>query len=183
MSRIGKQPVMIPSGVEVKMDKQKITVKGPKGSLDLNVHRYINVKLDDKEVKISPKDVKKQGSKALWGTTQVLIKNMIEGVTNGFEKKLELNGTGYKVAVSGKKLKLDLGFSHSIEMEAPEGIAFAVDKNLISVSGIDKQLVGEIAAKIRSKRPVEPYKGKGLKYEGEFVRRKEGKKAGGEGAE
>lgn len=183
MSRVGLKPIEIPEGVEVKVEKSKVTVKGPKGKLSLDCHRNIEVKVKDKEIEVKPKNMEKPQAKALWGTFRVLVANLIKGVTEGYEKKLEVEGTGYKVSVAGKKLVMELGFSHPVEIEAPEGINFSVEKNEITVSGIDKQVVGEIAAQIRAKRKVEPYKGKGIKYVGEFVRRKEGKRVVSEGGE
>ncbi|MBU2025880.1 MAG: 50S ribosomal protein L6 [Patescibacteria group bacterium] len=183
MSRIGKQPIEIPSGVEVNVKGQELKVKGQKGELVLNCHKNIEIRKDAKELVLKPKSLEKPGALALWGTYRMLVFNMIEGVTRGFEKKLELQGTGYKVSVSGKKLVMELGFSHSVEVEAPEGINFSVEKNQITVSGIDKQMVGQVAADIRAKKKVEPYKGKGIRYLDEFVRRKEGKKVAGEEGE
>jgi large subunit ribosomal protein L6 len=147
----------------------------------LGLKRGVKIEKKEKTVVLSLEKTTKE-AKSLWGTYWALITNMVKGVTEGYEKKLELNGTGYKVSVSGKKLLLELGYSHPITIEAPEGISFMVEKNVITVLGIDKQVVGEIAAQIRSKRKVEPYKGKGLRYIDEFVRRKSGKKAAGEGA-
>jgi len=186
MSRIGKKSVSIPDGVEVTVappsgGNQIVTVKGPKGELNFSFKDFFDFKIKDKEVNIELKP-KYNKFNAIWGTTRSILSNMIEGVTKGFEKKLELQGTGYRVNLQGKKLVMALGYSHPVEFEAPEGIEFQVDKNIITVTGIDKQQVGEVAAVIRSKRKVEPYKGKGLRYVGEYVRRKEGKKAVGEGA-
>ncbi len=180
MSRIGRKKIKIPDTVTLKLENDKIGVKGPKGELFFNFSKKIEVNQEEQSILVKPKDINKLGSKALWGTTRMLIANMIKGVTKGYTKKLEINGTGYKAAVSGKKLVMELGFSHPVEIEAPEGIEFSVDKNIITVSGIDKQLVGEIAARIRSKRKPEPYKGKGVRYKDEYVRRKTGKKAVGE---
>ncbi len=178
MSRIGKKTIEIPQGVEVKLSKREIKVKGPKGELTRLIPLELEVSLEEKELKVSPRK-KTKNSAALWGLWRSLISNMIEGVTEGFEKKLEVNGVGYRANLEGKKLVLHLGFSHPVEIEAPEGIEFKVERNLISVSGIDKQLVGQIAAKIRSKKKPEPYKGKGIKYVDEVIRRKAGKKAVG----
>ncbi len=182
MSRIGKKTIEIPQGVEVKLTDRltgrEVKVKGPKGELTQLIPLELEVSLEEKELKVSPRR-KTKNSAALWGLWRSLISNMIEGVTEGFEKKLEVNGVGYRVNLEGKKLVLHLGFSHPIEIEAPEGIEFKVEKNLISVSGIDKQLVGQIAAKIRSKKKPEPYKGKGIKYIDEVIRRKAGKKTVG----
>jgi large subunit ribosomal protein L6 len=174
MSKIGRQPIPIPEGVEVKIEDHTITVKGPKGELSFSFHPAIKVVSTDNEIKVS------QGTKeakALWGTTRALIFNMVKGVTEGFKKQLEIHGVGYKAEVQDKKLILSVGFTHPVEILAPEGIEFKVEKNIITVSGIDKQLVGQIAAKIRAVKPPEPYKGKGIRYLGEHVRIKPGKKA------
>jgi large subunit ribosomal protein L6 len=175
MSRIGKQPIQVPDNVDVKLDKDLIVVKGPKGELSQKLHSDIEVEVKDKEILIKLKG--KVKSTALWGTFRSLIANMIEGVTNGFEKKLIFEGVGYKALVNNNKLVLNLGYSHPIEIETPQGIELKVEKNTIIISGIDKQLVGETAAIIRSKRKPEPYKGKGIRYEDEVIRRKVGKKA------
>lgn len=180
MSRVGVWPIEITSAVTFMFSAGKVTVKGPKGELSLELHPTMTVEQKDNQLLVRPKDESVKNS-ALWGTSRMLIANMVKGVTEGYEKKLELNGTGYKSSVSGKKLVLELGYSHPVEVVAPEGIQFAAEKNVITVSGIDKQLVGEISAQIRSKRKVEPYKGKGIRYAGEFVRRKVGKRAAGEG--
>lgn len=176
MSRIGKQPIQIPEGVEVKIEPGEIQVKGAKGELKQEISPLIEVISQDKEILVKPKGKSKK-ELALWGLFRALIFNMVAGVSQGFEKKLEIEGTGYRAALEGKKLVLNLGFSHPIELEAPDDIEFQVEKNLITVSGIDKQLVGQIAAKIRSFRRPEPYKGKGIHYLGEVIRRKVGKKA------
>lgn len=184
MSRIGKKPIIIPDNVRITTEpasrgRTEVTVQGPKGQLKTKLPQAIILGMAEKEieVKLNPKF---QKYTALWGTARAILANLIEGVTNGYEKQLELTGTGYKVNLQGDKLILDLGYSKSVEFPAPEGIKLAVEKNIITVSGIDKQLVGETAAQIRKKRKVEPYKGKGLRYVGEIVRRKEGKKAIGE---
>ncbi|MBZ4668642.1 MAG: rplF [Defluviitaleaceae bacterium] len=175
MSRIGKLPITIPSGVEVKVgDGNLVTVKGPKGTLERQLSAEINVVVEDNQVVVTrPSDLKKH--KALHGLTRTLVANMVEGVTNGFSKVLEINGVGYRAQKQGKKLILSLGYSHPVEMEDPEGIESTVDGNKIIVRGIDKEKVGQYAAEIRFKRPPEPYKGKGIKYENEVIRRKEGK--------
>ncbi len=175
MSRIGKQEILIPDGVEVKINGIKVEVKGPKGSLKMKTLPEILIEKKDNTIHFSPKsdDLK---SKAYWGLTRTLVNNMIEGVLKGFEKKLEINGVGFKARVEGKKLILDVGFSHPVEIEAPEGIEFTAEKNIITVSGIDKELVGQVSAQIKRVRPPEPYKGKGIKYVGEIVRIKVGKK-------
>lgn len=175
MSRIGKLPVAIPAGVEVKVeDGNVITVKGPKGTLTRKLVDELEVKVEGAEVIVTrPNDLKR--SKSLHGLTRTLIFNMVEGVTNGYSKVLEINGVGYRAAKAGNKLTLTLGYSHPVEMVDPEGITTTVDGNKITVAGIDKEKVGQFAAEIRTKRPPEPYKGKGIKYETETIRRKVGK--------
>lgn len=178
MSKIGKKPIDIPSNVTVTLgDKNKVSIKGAKGELEASFNAEINIEVKDNEVLVTPKkDVKRLY--AFWGLTRNLIANMIEGVSKGYEKKLELQGVGYKVAMKGNDLDLSLGFSHPVVFQAPQGIKFAVEKNVITISGIDKQLVGQVAADIRKLRKPEPYKGKGIRYVGEQVRRKAGKKVG-----
>ncbi|MDD3487107.1 MAG: 50S ribosomal protein L6 [Candidatus Moranbacteria bacterium] len=178
MSRVGKKPITIPDGVEVKISGQNISVKGPKGTLGFDFHWDVEVGQAEKEVRVSIKKVTKE-TKALWGLTRVLISNMIEGVTKGFEKQLELHGVGYRMAVQGKKLNMALGFSHPVDVEVPEGLEAKIEKNVLAISGIDKQKVGQFAASIRALKKVEPYKGKGFRYVGEIVRKKAGKKAAG----
>ena len=175
MSRIGKLPVAIPAGVEVKLeDGNIITVKGPKGTLTRKLVDEMDVKVEGAEVIVTrPNDIKR--NKQLHGLTRTLIFNMVEGVTNGYSKELEINGVGYRAAKAGKKLTLTLGYSHPVIMEDPDGIETKVDGNKITVSGIDKEKVGQFAAEIRSKRAPEPYKGKGIKYTTEIIRRKVGK--------
>lgn len=176
MSRIGRMPIAIPSGVTVDIaENNQVTVKGPKGTLERILPAEMEITKEGEEIKVSrPNDLKKM--KSLHGLTRTLINNMIIGVTEGYEKKLEVNGVGYRAAKQGKKLVLSLGFSHPVEMEDPEGIEVAVDgQNLIIVKGIDKEKVGQYAAEIREKRKPEPYKGKGIKYEDEVIRRKVGK--------
>lgn len=175
MSRIGKQPVTIPSGVDVTIDGQIVTVKGPKGTLTYEVPAPLTVVQEDGAVVVSRPDEERE-SRSLHGLARTLIFNNVTGVTEGFSKKLEIVGTGYRVAAKGTGLELSLGYSHSINVDAPEGISFQLDGNTkITVSGIDKQQVGEVAAKIRKLRKPEPYKGKGVRYAGEHVRRKAGK--------
>lgn len=176
MSRIGKQPIIIPNGVEVKIDGNLIVVKGKKGELTQKLVPEIKIEMKDKIITLQESQ-KTKNSLALWGTFRALIFNMIEGVSNGFQKKLIIEGIGYKAVLSGNKLTLSLGFSHPIIIEAPKGIEFKVEKNTILVSGSDKQVVGQIAANIRIQKKPEPYKGKGIRYDGEIVRRKDGKKA------
>ena len=175
MSRIGKLPVAIPAGVEVKLEEGNvITVKGPKGTLTRKLVDDLDIKVEGSEVIVTRhSDLKRY--KSLHGLTRTLIFNMVEGVTNGYTKELEINGVGYRAAKAGKKLTLTLGYSHPVEMEDPEGIETKVDGNKITVSGIDKEKVGQFAAEIRTKRPPEPYKGKGIKYTTETIRRKVGK--------
>ena len=176
MSRIGKLPVAIPSGVEVKVEEGNlVTVKGPKGTLQRKMADDMNIAVENNEVVVTrPSDLKKH--KALHGLTRTLIHNMVEGVTKGYEKTLEINGVGYRAAKSGKKLTLTLGYSHPVEMIDPDGIETVVDgQTKIIGKGIDKEKVGQFAAEIRTKRPPEPYKGKGIKYADEHIRRKVGK--------
>ena len=176
MSRIGKNAIAIPSGVTVALDGQTVSVKGPKGQLSWTVAEEIVVKQEDGELKLSPRE-DTQRARAMWGLSRTLVANMVHGVTVGFEESLELVGVGYRAAMKGQALSLQLGFSHDVDIPPPEGISFAVPKQTeIKISGIDKQAVGEIAARIRKIRPPEPYKGKGVRYAGEKVRRKEGKK-------
>ena len=175
MSRIGRMPIDVPAGVTVSIDGQSVSVKGPKGELALTVAEPIQVALEDNQVVVTRPNEERM-SKALHGLTRTLINNNIVGVTQGYEKKLEVVGTGYRVAAKGQSLELSLGFSHSVTVDPPEGISFAVEGNdKITVIGIDKQAVGETAANIRKLRKPEPYKGKGVRYAGEQVRRKAGK--------
>ena len=175
MSRIGRLPIAIPAGVEVVIaEGNKVTVKGPKGTLEKCLPVEMEIKVEDNQVIVSrPNDLKKM--KSLHGLTRTLIQNMVIGVSQGYEKTLEVNGVGYRAAKQGKKLVLNLGYSHPVEMEDPEGLESKVDGNKIIVSGIDKEKVGQFAAEIRTKRPPEPYKGKGIKYADEVIRRKVGK--------
>ena len=172
MSRIGRMPIAIPAEVA---ENNKVTVKGPKGTLERVLPEEMTIKLEDGHVVVTrPNDLKKM--KSLHGLTRTLINNMVVGVTTGYEKKLEVNGVGYKAAKAGKKLTLSLGYSHPVEMEDPEGIETVLDgQNIIIVKGIDKEKVGQFAAEIRDKRRPEPYKGKGIKYADEVIRRKVGK--------
>lgn len=176
MSRIGKKPIPIPSGVTVTIQGNLVMVKGPKGELKRDIHHDIALEMKDDTVLLNPRRETKQTS-ALWGLSRTLVANMVEGVTKGFEKKLEIEGIGYRVALEGDTLVFQLGFSHPVRFKAPEGISFKVEKNTITVSGTHKESVGETTAKIRSLKPPEPYKGKGIRYKGEVVRRKAGKKA------
>ena len=176
MSRVGKKPITIPGGVEIKQDGNKVTVKGPKGQLEREFKPEIGIKIDGNEITFErPNDL--PDIRALHGTTRAVLNNMVVGVSEGFERKLELSGVGYRVQAAGKGLTLSLGYSHPVEIAEVEGITFKVDGNTkITVEGIDKHLVGQVAANIRAKRPPEPYKGKGIKYADEQIRRKEGKK-------
>ena len=175
MSRIGNKPITVPEGVEAILDGQKITVKGPKGTLEREIHSNISVKLENGVITVTrPNDQKE--NRSLHGLTRTLINNMIEGVSKEFTKTLEINGVGYRAAKQGKTLVLTLGYSHPVNMEEPEGITYEVPSaNQIIVRGIDKELVGQTAAVIRTKRPPEVYRGKGIKYAEEVIRRKEGK--------
>lgn len=175
MSRIGKKPITIPSGVTLEVDRQKVKVRGIKGECEYNFHPLVNFEKKDNIIKVIVKSPEEKKSRELWGLSRVLLANMIEGVTSGFEKKLEINGVGYRASVSGQKLILELGFSHPVEFTLPKGIQIKVEKNIITVSGIDKQLVGETSARIRALKKPEPYKGKGIKYVDEVIRRKPGK--------
>ncbi|MFN2591072.1 MAG: 50S ribosomal protein L6 [Actinomycetota bacterium] len=179
MSRIGKQPIAVPSGVEVEVDGSRVAVKGPRGRLERVFHDDMRITLEDGTLAVTrPSDERLHRS--LHGLTRSLIANMVEGVTGGFEKRLEIVGVGYRAAVKGRDLELALGFSHPVTVTAPEGIDFEVPApNRITVRGIDKELVGEVAANIRKIRKPEPYKGKGVRYEGEYVRKKAGKAAKG----
>ena len=176
MSRIGKKPVAIPSGVTAKVEGQKVSVKGAKGELSFVVPDDVDVKFENNEIKVDPRNETKR-ARALWGTSRAQVNNLVVGVTQGFEKKLEITGVGYKAAVAGKNLQLSLGYSHDVNYPIPAGIAIATPKPTeIMVSGIDKRQVGQVAAEIRAYRGPEPYKGKGVKYADEFIFRKEGKK-------
>ncbi|MBX3481783.1 MAG: 50S ribosomal protein L6 [Caulobacter sp.] len=176
MSRIGKKPIAIPSGVTLTLDGQTVSVKGPKGQLSWTVIDDVVISHENGELTLAPRDDSPR-ARSMWGLSRTLLANMVQGVTEGFEQTLELVGVGYRAALKGNALSLQLGFSHDVDVAPPEGVTFAVPKQTeIKISGIDKQAVGEIAAKIRRIRPPEPYKGKGVRYAGEKVRRKEGKK-------
>ena len=176
MSRIGKKAVPVPTGVTVTLDGQTVTVKGPKGQLSWTVAEEIEVRQEGGELTLS-KRTEGPRAQAMWGLSRTLVSNMVVGVTQGYERTLELVGVGYRAQMKGQTLSMQLGYSHDVDVKPPEGIAFAVPKQTeIKISGIDKQAVGEIAARIRRIRPPEPYKGKGVRYAGEQVRRKEGKK-------
>ena len=176
MSRIGKKPIALPKGVTASVDGQTVKVKGPKGELSVKLVPEVSAMIDDHGIHVTPRKDMEKGPQ-MWGLSRTLVNNLVAGVTTGFTQKLEIQGVGYRAAVQGKVLNLQLGFSHDVPYAIPEGISIVTEKpTMISVSGIDKQLVGQVAAEIRSWRPPEPYKGKGVRYEGEFVRRKEGKK-------
>ncbi|MFC0300764.1 50S ribosomal protein L6 [Virgibacillus soli] len=177
MSRIGLKPIEIPEGVEVKVENSTVSVKGPKGELTKTIHSDMIVKIEDKEVHVErPNDLKEYRS--LHGTTRSVIANMVEGVSKGFEKQLEIIGVGYRAAKQGNKIVISAGYSHPVEIDPQDGIEIEVPKNTeLIVKGIDKEAVGAVAANIRAIRPPEPYKGKGIRYRGEYVRRKEGKTA------
>lgn len=179
MSRIGKRPIPVPSGVTATVDGQTVTIKGPKGTLTRTLRPEVSVVLQDGVLNVDRKGNDKT-TRSLHGLSRTLVSNMVEGVTNGYTKTLEIVGVGYRPSLQGRKLVLALGYSHPIEIDPPEGIEFAVEEkaNRVHVKGIDKQLVGDIAADIRFKRPPEPYKGKGVKYQGEVIRRKAGKAGG-----
>ena len=176
MSRIGKQPILIPQDVEVKIDGQNIIIKGPKGELSQEISPEMKVEEKEGQILVFPVH-KPQKKKAVWGLNRSLIANMVEGVTKGYKKKLQIIGVGYKANVEENKLVVSAGFSHSVSLEIPEGIEVLVEKDIITISGINKELVGQFAAKTRKVRKPEPYKGKGIRYLGEVVRRKAGKKA------
>ena len=176
MSRLGKRPIPAPSGVTITVKGQDVTVKGPKGALDFRAHDDVEVAFADGALSVKPRHETAR-ARALWGTTRAVLANNVKGVTQGFEKSLEMTGVGYRAAMQGKNLQMQLGYSHEIIYQPPEGVTLATPKPTeIKISGIDPQVVGQAAAEIRSYRPPEPYKGKGVRYAGEFIRRKEGKK-------
>jgi large subunit ribosomal protein L6 len=177
MSRIGKKPIAIPNGVEVKIEKDLVKVKGPKGELKLTIHPVIKVEIKDNQIILTVADQEDKNEKSLWGLFNRLINNMVIGVTEGFTKKLEVVGVGFRVALQGQKLVLNLGFSHQVEFVLPQGISGSLDKNTIILTGIDKYLLGETAAQIRRIKKPEPYKGKGIRYVDEVVKKKVGKAA------
>jgi large subunit ribosomal protein L6 len=176
MSRIGKRPVAVPSGVTANVEGQTVKVKGPKGAMQVSLHDDVVVKMDKGGVQVSPRSETKR-ARSMWGTSRTLVSNLMTGVTKGFEERLEITGVGYRAAVQGKQLSLQLGFSHDVNYPIPTGITIATPKPTeIVVTGNDKQQVGQVAAELRGYRPPEPYKGKGVKYAGEYIFRKEGKK-------
>jgi large subunit ribosomal protein L6 len=176
MSRVGKKPVAIPPGVTANVEGQKVRVKGPKGELEVVLHEDVSPTLESQAIKIDPRANTKR-TRAMWGLSRSLVQNLVSGVTKGFERRLEINGVGYRASVQGKNLQLALGYSHEVLYPIPEGIVVATPRPTeIVVSGIDRQKVGQVAAEIRAFRPPEPYKGKGVKYANEYIFRKEGKK-------
>lgn len=178
MSRIGKKPIIIPSGVTIHaVADGLVSAKGPKGELNLRLHPDMNITITNEAVMIVPREQHSKKAPAIWGLTRTLVANMMLGITAGFEKVLEFEGVGYRVALEGSTLAMQLGFSHPVRFEAPKGITLAVQKNTITIAGINKELVGEVAARIRALKLPEPYKGKGIRYRGEVIRRKSGKKA------
>jgi len=185
MSRIGKQPILIPDGVKVAIDGQKITIKGPKGELSQEIRPEIRAEEKNGQILISlarqgkdrPSGGQSKKARSFWGLSRSLLANMLKGVSEGYEKKLQIIGVGYKANVEERKLTLLIGFSHPVFLDIPDGVEILVERDIISISGIDKELVGQFAAKIRKVRPPEPYKGKGIRYVDEVVRRKAGKKA------
>ena len=176
MSRIGKKPVTIPSGVTAQIENGTLTVKGPKGTLTLGTDELVNYKLDDGSISVTPAN-DSQSARAHWGLQRTLVSNLIEGVTTGFTKTLVITGVGYRASAQGRKIKLQLGYSHDVDLDVPEGLEVKTpDQVTIEISGMDKQAVGQFAAEIRRWRKPEPYKGKGIRYRGEYIFRKEGKK-------
>jgi large subunit ribosomal protein L6 len=176
MSRIGKRPVAIPSGVTADINGNVLSVKGPKGTLSLGMSDLINYSVEDGGISVMPANDSKQ-ARAFWGMQRTLVSNLVEGVTSGFTKTLDIKGVGYRASAQGKKLKLQLGYSHDVDLDVPEGLEVKTpDQTTVEVSGIDKQAVGQFAAEIRRWRKPEPYKGKGIAYRGEYIFRKEGKK-------
>ena len=176
MSRIGKKPVPVPAGVTASVEGRTLSVKGPKGTLSLAMRDEISYAIEDGSISVQPANETKQ-ARAFWGMQRTLVQNLVTGVTDGFSKRLEITGVGYRAAAQGKKLKLQLGYSHDVDIDVPEGLTVATpDNTTIEISGADKQKVGQLAAEIRRWRKPEPYKGKGIKYAGEYIFRKEGKK-------
>jgi large subunit ribosomal protein L6 len=180
MSRIGKQPIPVPEKVDIKINGNVVIVRGPKGEIQRTLPRGIKAGVEGNNLIVSlesAKDATNKKMMALWGLSRAILANLVKGVTEGYEKKLEIEGVGFRAAVQGNKLVMSLGFSHPVEIEAPPGIDFKVEKNVITVSGIDKELVGQVSADIRSRKKPEPYKGKGIRYQGEVIKIKAGKKA------
>ncbi|MDD5032236.1 MAG: 50S ribosomal protein L6 [Patescibacteria group bacterium] len=177
MSRLGKLPIKLPAGTQAKIEGGFIVVKGPKGEIKEKLNNLVKVEIGDGEIKVSIKNTEEKKEKSLWGLYRSLINNLVIGVNEGFEKKLEISGVGYRAAMNGNKLILNLGFSHPVEYDLPEGITGSVAENVITLKGLDKKLVGETAAEIKKFRIPDPYKAKGIKYSGEIIRRKAGKAA------
>ncbi|MDD5251944.1 MAG: 50S ribosomal protein L6 [Patescibacteria group bacterium] len=177
MSRVGKKPLVVPAGVDLKIEGRTVRVKGPKGELTMELHPHVTLVKEGQEVRVEVADPELVKDRALWGLFRRLLDNMVTGVTKGYEKKLEINGVGYKAALQGKTLKLEVGYSHGVDFPIPPGVTVTVEKNVITVTGIDKQFVGEVAAMIRRVKKPEPYQGKGIKYVDEVIRRKAGKTA------
>ncbi|MDE1939907.1 MAG: 50S ribosomal protein L6 [Alphaproteobacteria bacterium] len=176
MSRIGKKPVALPKGVTASVEGRTVKVKGPKGELKVTLVEEVDASVDDHGITVSPRTEMERAAQ-MWGLSRTLVNNLVQGVTNGFTEKLEIQGVGYRAAVQGKNLNLQLGFSHDVAYPIPAGITITSEKpTMLTITGIDKQLVGQVAAEIRGYRPPEPYKGKGVRYANEYVRRKEGKK-------
>lgn len=176
MSRLGKQPIELPSGVEFSLADSVVTVKGAKGTLSLPVKDGVNINVEGSTITLEPANETKE-ARALWGTYAAIIRNFVTGVTEGFEKKLEIEGVGYRAEAAGQKLTVNVGFSHPVVIDVPEGLTATVEKNVITIAGIDKHAVGQFAANVRKVREPEPYKGKGIRYQGEYIIRKQGKKA------
>lgn len=178
MSRIGKKSILIPAGAEAKIENRKIFIKGPKGELSFSLPFGVKAEIAENKITCGLEDEK---AKALWGSSRAIIANMIEGVTSGFEKRLEIEGVGFRASVEADNLVLNIGYSHPVKLKIPDGLKAAVEKNVIIISGVDKNAVGQFAANIRKQKKPEPYKGKGIRYQGEVIRRKLGKKAVGAG--
>jgi large subunit ribosomal protein L6 len=176
MSRIGKKSIEIPQGVTIEINDKEVTVKGPKGELRQFIHPEIKIEQQDNKILVTPKRELSKKSRGMWGLYRALMANMVEGVSKGFEKKLEIEGVGFKAALEGDGITLNLGFTNPVKIKKIDGVNFLVEKNVITISGIDKERVGHMAALIRKQKKAEPYKGKGIKYQGEKIRRKEGKK-------
>ena len=182
MSRIGKKPIQIPSGTTVQIEGKSVRVKGPKGELAMALHPRVSVSQEGAVCLVNVRNPDIKLDRSMWGTTARLLENLVRGVTQGFVKRLEINGVGYRAAMEGSSLNLSLGFSHPVKFPLPQGVSATVEKNVIVIQGIDKQVIGEVAAQIRKLRPPEPYQGKGIRYEGEVVRRKAGKQVKATGA-
>lgn len=176
MSRLGKQPIALPNGVEAKYENGIFSVKGPKGTLEKSFKNYVTVTIEDGNVTLAPAS-EKDVARALWGTYASHVNNMVKGVTEGFEKKLEIEGVGYRAEAQGQTLKLNVGFSHPVTLTAPAEVSVAVEKNVITLQSVDKEILGQFAADVKKVKPPEPYKGKGIRYQGEYIIRKQGKKA------